>query len=272
MVNKAVIPAAGLGTRLLPATKAQPKEMLIVGRKPVIHYVVEEAIEAGIEDILIITGKHKRAIEDYFDSYHSKAALESKGKLDKLNEVNDIESLDCNVHYRRQKEPKGLGDAVLHAEPFINDDERFAILLGDSFFHPDKTCLKEMVEVSEKYDAGVVSSEELPNSKIPSHGVIDGKKVDEKIYKVKDAIEKPSLSEAPSNLGIGPRYVLPADIFQALKEVEPGKGNEIQLTDAIVRMIKEYGKDTLAYVFNHDRYHISDHETYQEAFIELAQH
>lgn len=271
MIKKAVIPAAGLGTRLLPATKAQPKEMLIVGKKPVIHYVVDEAIEAGIEDILIITGKHKRALEDYFDSYHSKAILESKGKQDKLAELNDIETLDCNIHYRRQKEPKGLGDAVLHAESFVNNED-FAVLLGDSFFYPDKTCLKKMADINKKHGAGVIATERLPEKRIPSHGILEVNKREEKLYDIVDAIEKPQISEAPSNIGIGPRYILPNTIFEALRNTEPGKGNEIQLTDAIVKIIKEHNEQVLAHIYDQKRYHISDHETYQRAFLELSQH
>lgn len=268
-VSKAIIPAAGLGTRLFPATKAQPKEMLIVGRKPIIHYVVEEAIEAGIEDILIITGKHKRAIEDYFDSYHSKDYLKNKNKTDRLKAVEEIEKLNCNIHYKRQMEPKGLGHAVLQGKAFVND-ESFAVLLGDSFFYPDVDCLGQMIDIHNENDgANVIAGEKISEERIPHHGILDAEKIDDKIYNVRDAVEKPSPEDAPSNIGIGPRYILSSKVFEVLSSIDPGKGGEIQLTDAIADLIKKHRQKTLAYLYPQKRYHISDHGSYQKTFIEI---
>ena len=223
MIRKAVIPAAGLGTRFLPATKAQPKEMLPVVDKPVIQYVVEEAIASGIKDILIITGKGKRAIEDHFD----------KGEQE--NEFLDEMMNHVNLLYTRQREPRGLGDAVYYAKSFVGD-EAFALLLGDTITVPG--CTKELIKKYDEFKTSIIAVEKVPKEKISSYGIIRGKEVEGDIYLVEDLVEKPSPEEAPSNLGILGRYVLTPAIFGAIEGTHPGKGGEIQLTDA-VRLTRE---------------------------------
>ena len=209
---KAVIPAAGLGTRFLPATKAQPKEMLPVYNKPTIQYVVEEAVNSGIDDILIITGKGKRTIEDHFDkSFELEYNLEQKGKLDYLKQVQDITNM-ADIYYVRQKKQKGLGDAVRCAKKHIGN-EPFAVLLGDTFTYSDVPCTKQLMDVHDKYGGSVIAIEELPEYKIERYGIVDGSKVEDNTYKVNNLVEKPKLEDAPSNLGITGRYILTPDIL-----------------------------------------------------------
>lgn len=229
---KAVIPAAGLGTRFLPATKAQPKEMLPVFNKPTIQYVVEEVVQSGIDDIIIITGKGKRSIEDHFDrSFELEYTLKQKEKYDYLEQVQEISEM-ADIHYIRQKRQKGLGDAILCAEKHIGD-EAFAVLLGDTITHSETPCTKQLLNIYEKYGGSTIAIEELPDEKIERYGIIDGSKIEENTYKVDNLVEKPKLEDAPSNLGITGRYVLTSDIFDKLKNTQPGVGGEIQLTDAI---------------------------------------
>lgn len=229
---KAVIPAAGLGTRFLPATKAQPKEMLPVYNKPTIQYVVEEAVNSGIDDILIITGKGKRTIEDHFDrSFELEYNLQKKNKIDYLKEVESITNM-ADVYYVRQKKQNGLGDAISCAQKHIGD-EPFAVLLGDTITYSKVPCTKQLIDVYEKYGGSTIAIEELPQRKIERYGIVDGKALEENIYKVNNLVEKPKLEEAPSNLGITGRYILTPDIFDKLKSIEAGVGGEIQLTDAI---------------------------------------
>jgi UTP--glucose-1-phosphate uridylyltransferase len=229
---KAVIPAAGLGTRFLPATKAQPKEMLPVYNKPTIQYVVEEAVNSGIDDILIITGKGKRTIEDHFDkSFELEYNLEQKGKFDYLKQVQDITNM-ADIYYVRQKKQKGLGDAVRCAKKHIGD-EPFAVLLGDTFTYSDVPCTKQLMNVHEKYGGSVIAIEELPEYKIERYGIVDGTRVEDNTYRVNNLVEKPKLEDAPSNLGITGRYILTPDIFDKLDATKEGVGGEIQLTDAI---------------------------------------
>ena len=229
---KAVIPAAGLGTRFLPATKAQPKEMLPVYNKPTIQYVVEEAVNSGIDDILIITGKGKRTIEDHFDkSFELEYNLEQKGKFDYLKQVQDITNM-ADIYYVRQKKQKGLGDAVRCAKKHIGD-EPFAVLLGDTFTYSDVPCTKQLMNVHEKYGGSVIAIEELPEYKIERYGIVDGTRVEDNTYRVNNLVEKPKLEDAPSNLGITGRYILTPDIFDKLAATKEGVGGEIQLTDAI---------------------------------------
>ncbi|AWX33457.1 UTP--glucose-1-phosphate uridylyltransferase GalU [Methanosphaera sp. BMS] len=229
---KAVIPAAGLGTRFLPATKAQPKEMLPVYNKPTIQYVVEEAVNSGIDDILIITGKGKRTIEDHFDkSFELEYNLKQKGKLDYLKQVQDITNM-ADIYYVRQKKQKGLGDAVRCAKKHIGD-EAFAVLLGDTFTYSDVPCTKQLMDVHEKYGGSVIAIEELPEYKIERYGIVDGTHIEDNVYGVNNLVEKPKLADAPSNLGITGRYVLTPDIFDKLDSTDAGVGGEIQLTDAI---------------------------------------
>jgi len=256
MITKAVIPAAGLGTRFLPATKAQPKEMLPVVDKPVIQYVVEEAIASGIEDILIITGKGKRAIEDHFDKSEIKLENAFLDEIDAM--MNHV-----NILYTRQREPRGLGDAVYYAKSFVGDDA-FALLLGDTITIPE--CTKELMKKYEEYKTSIIAVEEVPNEKISSYGIIKGKEVEGDIHLVEDLVEKPLPEEAPSNLGIIGRYILTPAIFDAIERTPPGKGNEIQLTDAL-RIVREkrYG-----YVYRGRRYDIGNKLDWLKSNIALS--
>jgi len=254
MIRKAVIPAAGLGTRLLPLTKAQPKEMLPVVDKPVIQYVVEEAISSGIRDILIITGKGKRAIEDHFD--RSEIENEFLREMDEM--LNGV-----NILYVRQKEPRGLGDAVYYAKSFVGD-EPFALLLGDTITIPN--CTKELMEKYKEFKTSIIAVEEVPMEKISSYGVIKGREIEDRIYLVEDLVEKPSAEEAPSNLGIIGRYILTPAIFEAIERTPPGKGNEIQLTDAL-RLVRE---KVYAYIYRGRRYDIGNKLDWLKSNIELS--
>ena len=242
MIRKAVIPAAGLGTRFLPATKAQPKEMLPVVDKPVIQYVVEEAISSGIKDILIITGKGKRAIEDHFGRGEIKNEF-----LDEIDEMMN----HVNLLYTRQREPRGLGDAVYHARSFVGD-EAFALLLGDTITIPG--CTEELIKKYEEFKTPIIAVGEVPKERISSYGIIKGKEIEGDIHLVEDLVEKPSPEEAPSNLGILGRYILTPAIFDAIEQTSPGKGDEIQLTDAL-HLIKE---KIYAYVYRGKRYDIGN--------------
>ena len=254
MITKAVIPAAGLGTRFLPATKAQPKEMLPVVDKPVIQYVVEEAIASGIKDILIITGKGKRAIEDHFD----KSEMENEF----LDEI-DAMMNHVNLLYIRQREPRGLGDAVYYAKSFVGE-EAFALLLGDTITVPG--CTKELIKKYDEFRTSIIAVEEVPREKISSYGIIKGKEIEGDIYLVEDLVEKPSVEEAPSNLGILGRYVLTPAIFGAIEGTHPGKGGEIQLTDA-VRLVRE---KRYAYVYRGKRYDIGNKLDWLKSNIVLS--
>lgn len=233
-VRKAVIPAAGLGTRFLPATKAQPKEMLPIVDKPTIQYIVEEAVAAGIEDIIIISGRNKRAIEDHFDkTYELEELLTKRGKWEDLEEIQAISNL-ANIHYIRQKEAKGLGDAIYCAHRFIGD-EPFAVLLGDIILQAEKPALGQLIETFEQEQASVIGVQAVDMSVVHQYGVIEPAEevIQGKVIEVKGFVEKPKREEAPSNLAIMGRYVLTPNIFNALKVTEPGAGGEIQLTDAI---------------------------------------
>lgn len=233
-VRKAVIPAAGLGTRFLPATKAQPKEMLPIVDKPTIQYIVEEAVAAGIEDIIIISGRNKRAIEDHFDkTYELEELLTKKGDLENLRDIQAISNL-ANIHYIRQKEAKGLGDAIYCAHRFIGD-EPFAVLLGDIILQAEKPALAQLIEIYEKEQTSVIGVQAVSMDVVHQYGVIDpkGQIQSGQPIEVKGFVEKPKQEEAPSNLAIMGRYVLTPTIFNALKVTLPGAGGEIQLTDAI---------------------------------------
>ena len=245
---KAVIPAAGLGTRLLPATKAQPKEMLPVYDKPTIHYVVEEALKAGIDDIMIVTGRNKRSIEDYFDKSHElEYMLQKAGKDRDLKKVRKITDL-ADICYVRQKDLKGLGDAVLAAENHVGD-EPFAVLLGDSIVKCN-SCTGHLVDVFEKYQKSTIAIREVPNEQVNRYGIISGSEIDEDIYKISKLVEKPEIGQAPTNLAIVGRYVLTPDIFDKIKETEAGFNDEVQLTDAISKLDEVYGVNYRGKVFN----------------------
>lgn len=234
-VKKAVIPAAGLGTRFLPATKALAKEMLPIVDKPTIQFIVEEALESGIEEILIITGRSKRSIEDHFDSNPElEANLEEKGKLEVLEMVKSTTGID--IFFKRQSYPKGLGDAILQAKAFVGN-EPFAVLLGDDIMVDDQPLIKQMIDAYEETSASIIAVSEVPNEETDKYGVIDpAGEYREDLYYVNQFVEKPDPAEAPSNMAIVGRYILTPEIFELLETQEPGKGNEIQLTDAIDRL------------------------------------
>ncbi|HHI01066.1 MAG TPA: UTP--glucose-1-phosphate uridylyltransferase GalU [Thermococcus litoralis] len=257
-VRKAVIPAAGLGTRMLPVTRAQPKEMVPVVHKPVIQYVVEEAYYSGIKEVLIITGKHKRAIEDHFDKSDVKKENKYMRKLDEI--LNEI-----NIFYVRQREPRGLGDAVLYAESFV-DDEPFAVLLGDNITVPPST--KMLIDVFRKYRSPVIALEQIPKERIPHHGIISGREIEPRIYKIEDMVEKPPIEKAPSNIATIGRYILTPEIFDYLKETKPGYGGEIQLTDALRMMAKDMA--LYGYLYPGRRYDIGNKLEWLKANVELA--
>lgn len=236
-VKKAVIPAAGFGTRFLPATKSQPKEMLPIVDTPTIHYVVEEAVAAGITDILLIIGKTKRAIEEYFDrNFELEQALEEKGRHEEAEKLRRISAM-ANIHFVWQKEMNGLGDAIRHARHHVGN-EPFAILLGDTTFDAEEPALCQMIKAYQRLEAPVVALEKVPDEKVSRYGIMQGKEIENGLYLVEDFIEKPSLEEAPSNLAIASRYIFTPEIFDHLAAVQRGKNNEIQLTDAMRMMVK----------------------------------
>jgi len=246
---KAVIPAAGLGTRLLPATKAQPKEMLPVYYKPTIHYAVEEAVKSGIDDILIITGRNKRSIEDYFDkSYELEYTLQKAGKDRDLKKVRKITDL-ADICYVRQKNLIGLGDAISCAERHVGD-EPFAVLLGDSITRSKTPLTKQLIDVFNKYEKSTIAIREVSEDKINRHGIVDGSQISENLYKINSLVEKPNMDEAPSNLAIVGRYILTPDIFDKISQTGPGFNGEIQLTDALSKLDEVYGVKFDGKVFN----------------------
>ncbi|WP_243388117.1 UTP--glucose-1-phosphate uridylyltransferase GalU [Bacillus kexueae] len=269
-VKKAVIPAAGLGTRFLPATKAQPKEMLPIVDKPTIQYIIEEAVASGIEDILIVTGRGKRAIEDHFDrSMELEESLQNKGKLQELDEIRQISDI-ADIHYIRQKEPKGLGHAIWCARKFIGDDP-FAVMLGDDIVVSEKPCLGQLINKFEQTGSSVIGVQSVNSEDVTKYGIIDYDKSytnDSNFVKVTDLVEKPSVEEAPSNMAIMGRYVLTPDIFEILTNLKPGKGNEIQLTDALKILNKE--KEIFAYLFDGRRYDIGNKYGFVQATVEIA--
>ena len=265
-VRKAIIPAAGLGTRFLPATKAQPKEMLPIVDKPAIQYIIEEAIASGIEEILIITGRNKRSIEDHFDkSVELENQLKEQGKYDLLGLIEEISQVD--IHYIRQKEAKGLGHAVLCAKQFVGN-EPFAVMLGDDIVDAEVPCLRQLIDVYDDCQGTVLGVQEVAKDKVSSYGIVNPKKVKENIWQAVDLIEKPSVEEAPSQLAVLGRYILEPEIFALLEKTEPGRGNEIQLTDAICKLANE--KPVYAYNFSGRRYDIGDKQGYLEATVEYA--
>ena len=266
-VRKAVIPAAGLGTRFLPATKAQPKEMLPIVDKPAIQYVVEEAVRAGLTDILIITGRGKRTIEDHFDrSFELEYFLETKGKFDELKEVREITEM-ATIHYIRQRDPLGLGHAVGVAEPHVAG-EPFAVLLGDDIIAASNPLLEGMLKVHERYGRSVVAVQEVARDEIGLYGSIEPEFVEDNLARIISIVEKPSPEEAPLNLAAIGRYVLTPEIFDALRETEPGKGGEVQLTDAINLLAREQA--VYAYVFDNGRFDVGNKLDYLKATVELA--
>lgn len=266
-VRKAIIPAAGLGTRFLPATKAQPKEMLPIVDKPTIQYIVEEARASGIEDIIIVTGRGKRAIEDHFDkSYELEDILKQKGDEELLQLVQNISNM-VNIHYIRQKEPKGLGHAIYCAKTFIGN-EPFAVLLGDDIVHSEVPCLKQLIEVYDEYKTTVVGVQKVPEEDVSKYGIVNCKHIEDRVYKVKDMVEKPEKDKAPSNIAILGRYIITPKIFQFLETAQPGKGGEIQLTDALKNLISI--EAMYAYDFIGKRYDVGNKLGFLQATVEFA--
>jgi UTP--glucose-1-phosphate uridylyltransferase len=266
-IRKAVIPAAGWGTRFLPATKAQPKEMLPLVDKPAIQYVVEEAVTSGIETILIITGRGKRAIEDHFDyAPELEAHLEERGDHRLARVIKEIPDL-AHIHYLRQKEPKGLGHAVLCAAEFVGE-EPFAILLGDDIIMSEPPCLEQMMGLQERLGGSLIAVREVAEAEVGRYGIIEGQRVAENLYRVEDLVEKPRPGEAPSRLAVIGRYILSPTIFGILRETPPGVGGEIQLTDGLRRLCRI--EPVHAYMFAGKRYDIGDKLGYLQAIIEIA--
>lgn len=266
-VKKAIIPAAGLGTRFLPATKSQPKEMLPIVDKPTLQYIIEEAIESGIEEILIITGRNKKSIEDHFDkSVELELELEQKGKLEMLEMVRDISNM-VNIHYIRQKEPKGLGHAIHCAKSFIGN-EPFAVLLGDDIVDAKTPCLKQLINTYDEYKTTILGVQEVAKEDTDKYGILDVKHIEDRVYKVKDMVEKPSVESAPSNIAILGRYIINPSIFDILENQAPGKGGEIQLTDALKTLSTQ--EAIYAYNFEGRRYDVGDKFGFLEATIDFA--
>jgi UTP--glucose-1-phosphate uridylyltransferase len=271
-VRKAVLPAAGLGTRFLPATKAQPKEMLPVVDKPLIQYVVEECVASGIDNIIVVTGRGKNAIEDHFDSSPElESFLEGKGKSDLAKLVREIGNT-VHFSYTRQKEPLGLGHAVLVAKELVGN-EPFAVLLGDVIIPGKNPATKQLIEVYESTGQGVIAVEEVPREKTGLYGIVDvepqnGAGANKRILKIRDLVEKPSPAEAPSTLGVTGRYLLPPEIFDCLERTKPGRGGEIQLTDALRLLAHESG--LLAYVYEGKSYDAGDKLGFLKATVEIG--
>lgn len=266
-VRKAVIPAAGYGTRFLPATKNIPKEMLPIVDKPAIQYIVEEAVNAGIEEILIINGRNKGEIEDHFDrTPELEAALLKSGKQDLYELIEAIPNL-ANIHFFRQKEAKGLGHAVLCAKAFVGD-EPFVVLLGDDIVANDVPCTKQLIDAYDRHQCSILGVQTVDHSQVSKYGIVDGVQVGPREYKVKDLVEKPAVDEAPSNVAILGRYILTPEIFNILEGTKPGKNDEIQLTDALRSLLKI--EDIVAYDFEGHRYDTGDKLGFLQATVEFG--
>ena len=268
-IRKAVFPAAGLGTRFLPATKAQPKEMLPLVDKPIIQYVIEEAVAAGLTQIIIVTGRGKNAIEDHFDtSYELEKLLETRGKTNLLEQVRAVSSM-ISVAYVRQGEALGLGHAVLMARDLVGD-EPFAVMLGDDIIDSTVPCMKQMVDVFHRYEGPVIAVQQVPKSEISAYGVIDPEPVkgDDRVYRIRDLVEKPPAAKAPSDLAIIGRYILTPDIFEALIKTQTDEGGEIQLTNGI-RVLKE-NRPLWAYRFEGVRHDAGNKLGFLKATVEFA--
>jgi len=266
-VKKAIIPAAGLGTRFLPATKALPKEMLPIVDKPTMQYIIEEAIASGIEDILIITGRNKKSIEDHFDkSVELELELENKHKDNLLKQVRDISNM-VNIHFIRQKEPKGLGHAINCARAFVGN-EPFAVMLGDDIVDAKTPCLKQLMDCYEEKNTTILGVQEVAKENVDKYGIVDGLQISDKVYKVNNLVEKPQVDVAPSNVAILGRYIITPEIFDILDNTLPGKGGEIQLTDALKTLISK--QDIYAYIFEGRRYDVGDKLGFLQATVEFA--
>jgi UTP--glucose-1-phosphate uridylyltransferase len=266
LIRKAILPAGGLGTRFLPATKASPKEMLPIVDKPMIQYAVEEAQACGIEEFVIITGKNKRAIEDHFDTaFKLEESLKKSGKKGLLEEINRLNHL--NFAYIRQREALGLGHAISCAKPFVKD-EAFAVLLSDDIIDPENHLLKDMISLYKEFDCPILALQRVPTSDVNKYGIVDGVKVRDNVFKINNLVEKPSVSNAPSDMAIIGRYLLTSDVFDVLEGVSPGKGGEIQLTDALYDLLKR--RQIYGYLFTGTRYDAGDKVGYLKATVDLA--
>ena len=267
MITKAVIPAAGVGSRFLPATKAQPKEMLPIIDTPTIQYVIEETVNSGISQILLITGKGKQAIENHFDrSFELEVDLERKNKLKQLREIQALSTM-AEIFYIRQKELNGLGDAIRYACNFV-DNEPFVVLLGDTIVKSKTPCVRQLIDVYNRYQTTLIGVEEVPEDKVGRYGIIQGEKITDTVYRVSNLIEKPEPKEAPSRLAIGGRYILTPKIFEYLERTQAGKGGEIQLTDALRDMCQH--EEILAFKFEGKRYDIGNKLDYLITSVEFG--
>jgi UTP--glucose-1-phosphate uridylyltransferase len=264
MIKKAVIPAAGLGTRFLPVTKAQPKEMLPIIDTPTIQYVVQEAVDSGIEDILIISGKGKRAIEDHFDrNWELEALLDKKDDRDLYNEMRHIGDM-ANIHFIRQKETNGLGDAIRYARHHVGN-EPFAVLLGDTIVDTVIPATQQLIDIFEQYRQSVVSVEKVPHEKVSRYGIIGGKQVSDRLWQIDQMVEKPEVGKSPTNLAFAGRYILTPGIFDAIDKTVPGKNNEIQLTDAMTILMQR--ESLYAYVTQGTRYDVGNKMEYLKTIV-----
>ncbi|HDL19500.1 MAG TPA: UTP--glucose-1-phosphate uridylyltransferase GalU [Bacteroidetes bacterium] len=267
MIKKAVIPAAGLGTRFLPATKAQPKEMLPIIDTPTIQYVVQEAIDSGIDDILIISGKGKRTIEDHFDrNFQLETQLKNKADHDLYNEIRRISDM-ANIHFVRQKELNGLGDAIRYARLHTGDDP-FAVLLGDTIIDSVIPVTQQLVDIYNQYKQSIIACEMVPEDKVSCYGIVGGDKISDKIWNVTDLVEKPEVGKSPSNLAIAGRYILTPEIYKMLEQTSFGKGNEIQLTDALRLLLRK--ERILSYTIEGKRYDIGNKLDYLKTIVDFA--
>ncbi len=267
MIKKAVIPAAGFGSRFLPATKAQPKEMLPIIDTPTIQYVIEETVQSGISQILVITGKGKQAIENHFDrSFELEADLARKNKQKQLKEVQELSAM-AEIFYIRQKELNGLGDAIRYARNFV-DGEPFIVLLGDTIVKSKTPCVRQLIDVYSRYQKPLIGVEEVPEDKVDRYGIIQGEKIAGSVFRVSNLIEKPEPKNAPSRLAIGGRYILTPEVFEYLDRTQPGKGGEIQLTDALRDMCQH--EEILAFRFEGKRYDIGNKLDYLITEVEFA--
>ena len=267
-IRKAIIPAAGLGTRFLPATKAQPKEMLPIVDKPTIQYIIEEAVASGIEEILIITGRSKKCIEDHFDkSVELELELEKSGKEEMLKMVSDRTDI-VDIHCIRLKDPKGVRHAISCAKTFVGN-EPFAVLLGDDIvYNEGKPCLKQLIDCYDEYKTSVLGVQTVEAKDVNKYGIVNGIHIEDRVYKVKGLVEKPAVEEAPSNVAILGRYIITPRIFKILEETKPGKGGEIQLTDALLNLMNE--EAMYAYDFEGTRYDVGDKLGFLKATVEYA--
>lgn len=267
MIKKAVIPAAGLGTRFLPVTKTQPKEMLPIVDTPTIQFVVEEAVASGIRDILMITGRGKRSIEGYFDrAFELEANLQGKGKEDLLRQVQDLASM-ADIHFVRQREMNGLGDAISYARSHMNN-EPFAVLLGDTLVDSQTPCIQQMMDVYARYRAPIIGVEEVPADRVHRYGIVGGNEIEPNVFRINQLVEKPKASEAPSRLAIAARYILTPDIFDYIERTSRGVGNEVQLTDALKLLLKD--REFFAFKYEGKRHDIGNKLDYMKTMVEFA--